>query len=111
MNTMNIIERILIPTVMLFLLVGSMAGLVFGCALALRSGATLQFVARMNRWVSTREALRPLEAVHNVDPAPDSPHRRVLGMLFIVIGGLQRYLIPALFTWLHGLLGGGGVAV
>ena len=93
MNTMNIIERILIPTVMLFLLVGSMAGLVFGCALALRSGATLQFVARMNRWVSTREALRPLEAVHNVDPAPDSPHRRVLGMLFIVGGLITVYFL------------------
>jgi len=31
-------------------------------------------------------------------------------LLFIVIGGLQRFLIPAFFAWLHGLLGA-GVAV
>ncbi|HEY5072649.1 MAG TPA: YggT family protein [Caulobacteraceae bacterium] len=29
-------------------------------------------------------------------------------LLFIIIGGLQRYLIPPLFAWLHGLVGGGG---
>ncbi|MEO8812574.1 MAG: YggT family protein [Caulobacteraceae bacterium] len=29
-------------------------------------------------------------------------------ILFILIGGAQRYLIPPLFAWLHGLVGGGG---
>ena len=27
-------------------------------------------------------------------------------ILFILIGGVQRYLIPPFFAWLHGLLGG-----
>ena len=27
-------------------------------------------------------------------------------ILFLVIGGAQRYLIPPLFAWLHGLVGG-----
>jgi YggT family protein len=45
-----------------------------------------------------------------------APFRRILpsfgGMdfspiiLFILIGGVQRYLIPPFFAWLHGLLGG-----
>jgi YggT family protein len=30
-------------------------------------------------------------------------------ILFILIGGIQRYLIPPFFAWLHGLLGGPGV--
>jgi len=48
-----------------------------------------------------------------------APFRRVLpsfgGMdfspiiLFILIGGIQRYLIPPFFAWLHGLVGGPGV--
>jgi YggT family protein len=31
-------------------------------------------------------------------------------LLFILIGGVQRYLIPPFFAWLHGLVAGGGAA-
>ncbi|HET7365661.1 MAG TPA: hypothetical protein VFJ70_18985 [Burkholderiales bacterium] len=93
MTWWSFIERIIVPTVMLCLLVGGVAGFVFGCALALRSGPTLQFINRMNRWVSTREALRPLEEPHQIDPAPESPYRRLLGALFIVGGALTIYFL------------------
>jgi hypothetical protein len=93
MTTVSLTEQILVPTLMLCLLVGSLAGLVFGCALALKSGPTLQFIARMNRWVSTRETFRPLETVRDVDPAPDSPYRRVLGVLFIAGGLVTMYFL------------------
>jgi hypothetical protein len=93
MTTVSLTEQILVPTLMLCLLAGSLAGLAFGCALALKSGPTLQFIARMNRWVSTRETFRPLEAVHDVDPAPDSPYRRALGMLFIAGGLVTVYFL------------------
>src|SRR5207249_9390638 len=68
MTWWSFVERIVVPTVMLCLLAGSLAGIVFSFALALRSGPTLQFIARMNRWVSTEEALKPLEAPRQVDP-------------------------------------------
>jgi len=93
MTWWSFVERIAVPTVMLCLLAGGLAGFVFGCALALRSGPTLQFIARMNRWVSTREALRSLEEPHQIDPAPESPYRRVLGVLFIVSGALTIYFL------------------
>lgn len=32
-------------------------------------------------------------------------------VLFILIGGLQRYLLPAFFAWLHRLADGGAAAV
>ena len=32
-----------------------------------------------------------------------------LALLFLVIGGVQRYLVPAFFGFLHSLLGGGQV--
>jgi YggT family protein len=61
-------------------------------------------------------ASRFLESVVNPMLAP---FRRILpsfgGMdfspiiLFILIGGIQRYLIPPFFTWLHNLIGGPGV--
>src|SRR5205814_4301246 len=93
----SLIERIVVPTAMLCLLVGGLAGIVFGFALALRSGPTLQFIARMNRWVSTEEALKPLEAPRQVDPARDSPYRRMLGALFIVSGALTIYFLLTRF--------------
>src|ERR1041384_5343843 len=75
------------------LLAGGVGGLIFGCALALRSGSTLQFIARMNRWVSTREALQPLEMPRQIEPAPDSPYPRMLGILFIIGGALTIYFL------------------
>jgi hypothetical protein len=93
MTWWSFIERIVVPTVMLCLLAGGVAGLIFGCALALRSGPTLQFIARMNRWVSTREALQRLETPRQVEPAPESPYRRLLGILFIIGGALTIYFL------------------
>jgi YggT family protein len=59
-------------------------------------------------------AVRALEAV--VNPLL-SPFRRVLPsmagldfspvLLLIVVVGVQRYLVPPLFAWLHTLVGGG----
>ena len=59
-------------------------------------------------------ATRALEGV--VNPLL-SPFRRVLPsmagldfspvLLLIVVIGVQRYLVPALFAWLHALVGGG----
>ena len=70
-----------------------------------------QVVNLRNRFVYS--ASRFLDSVVNPLLAP---FRRFLpsfgGMdfspiiLFILIGGVQRYLIPPFFAWLHGLLGG-----
>jgi hypothetical protein len=79
------IERVVIPTVVIFVMVGGLAGMLLGLLLVVRSDATLRFVRRMNRWVSTREALRPLDAPHMME-APTPRLRRWLGA-FLVFGG------------------------
>lgn len=81
----GLIERVVIPTLVLFVLVGGLAGVVLGAALLWRSAAALRFVARMNRWVTTREAIRAL----------DTPH-----LMATPTGGLRR--------WLGGFLAFGG---
>lgn len=78
-------ERVIIPSVIAIMLAGGLAGLALGCALVINHSATLRFINRMNRWVSTREALAPLDARINVEPAPSS--RPVLGA-FLVVGGV-----------------------
>lgn len=81
----GLIERVVIPTVVIFVLLGGLAGALLGAALVWRSDATLRFMTRMNRWVSTRQALRPLDVPHGVH-GPTASLRRGLGA-FLVFGG------------------------
>jgi hypothetical protein len=79
------IERIVIPTLVIFLLLGGIGSALFGAALVWRSAAALGFAERMNRWVSTRNALRALEAPRTLEPT-SARFRRWLGA-FLVFGG------------------------
>ncbi len=79
------IERVVIPSVVIFVLMGGLAGVVLGVALVWRSAAALAFVSRMNRWISTRQALRPLETPHGVHGVPPGLRRWLGG--FLVFGG------------------------
>src|SRR5690348_11989218 len=79
------IERVVIPTVVIFVLVGGLAGAALGAALVWRSAAALRFVARMNRWVSTRQALRVLDTPHNLRSVPAGLRRWLGG--FLAFGG------------------------
>ena len=81
----GLIERVVIPTLVLFVLVGGLAGALLGAALVWRSAAALTFVARMNRWVTPREALRALDKPRSVG-APSGALRRWLGA-FLLLGG------------------------
>lgn len=81
----GLIERVVIPSLVLFVLLGGLAGVLLGAALVWRSAAALRFVAGMNRWVSSREALRALETPRSV-AAPSPAMRRALGA-FLLFGG------------------------
>lgn len=69
MTFFTFIDRVIIPSVIAIMLVGGVSGLTLGCALVINHSATLRFISRMNRWVSTREALAPLDARIDVEPA------------------------------------------
>lgn len=94
MTTVVLIERIVVPAVVLALLVGGIAGVAVGTGLVFRSQATLAFIARMNRWVSTRRALKPLEIPRSLEPAsaPSAPQPR-LGAFLILGGALVVYVL------------------
>src|SRR5437763_13343922 len=94
MTTLVLIERIVIPAVVLTLLVGGIAGVALGTGLVFRSQATLAFIARMNRWVSTRRALKPLEIPRSLEPAsaPGAPQPR-LGAFLLLGGALVVYVL------------------
>ena len=107
MTSLTFIERVVIPAVIAIALTGGIAGLVLGCALVANHAATLRFIARMNRWVSTREAFAPLEAHISVEPAARADGRRPLLGTFLVIAGILAayFLIVRLDFRAHYALG------
>ena len=61
MTVLTFLERVVVPALVIFLLVGSLASVALGCALVLRTVPAIVFMRRMNRWVSTRRALKEAE--------------------------------------------------
>ena len=97
MAFLGFIDRVIIPAVMVIVIIGGIGGVLLGCALVFRSAATLRFIQRMNSWVSTRQALKPLEVARNVDPAPGPGGRRPrLGAFLVVGGALAVYFLIVL---------------
>jgi hypothetical protein len=102
MTFFTFIERILIPAVIAIALTGGVAGLALGCSLVLNHAATLRFIARMNRWVSTREAFAILETSINVEPAARADGRRpLLGTFLVVAGSLAVYFLIVRLDFRH----------
>jgi hypothetical protein len=58
--------EITLQTATIFLFIASLACLVFGLALIFRLEMALRLSVNLNHWVSTRQALRPLEASRDI---------------------------------------------
>ncbi len=62
------IQSWLLQSFAIFLIVGSLAGVVVGMLLVLRPHSLQRVNQRLNRWFSTRHLERPLERSVNIDP-------------------------------------------
>ena len=91
---LSFVDRVVIPVVIITLIVGGISGIVFGCALLFWSDAALRFMARMDRWVSTRRFFRPLDRTHYVEtPAGPGGRRPVLGSFLVVFGAAAVFFL------------------
>src|SRR4029078_2282278 len=70
------IDRIVVPALIAIFLCGGVARLALGCALVPDQGATLRFMTRMNRWVSTQETFAGLDKRIDLEPAARADRRR-----------------------------------
>lgn len=88
-------REVLSQSLLIFLFIGSLTGLVVGIGLIVRSQRTLAFFRSINTWVSTRSAMKTVEIPRTVGrPLADSKRRWATGLLF-VIGGLYAALLLA----------------
>jgi hypothetical protein len=78
-------SKVVLPSLALFGLAGSLLGIAVGLGLLLRTAATLRFFGTMNRWVSTRRTLKPLEIPRSIG-SPTARKPRWNGLVLIVAG-------------------------
>ena len=86
MSLLALLERVIVPTLVIFLLLGSAASTVLGLALVFRTTQALAFMRSMNRWVSTRRALKQAELPRTVGVA--TRRGRIALALFLLCGGV-----------------------
>lgn len=94
MSGQTLLVQLLVSAVVVFLFVVSLVGLVLGLGLMLRSSATLPFMELMNRWVSMRKALKPLEAQVRV---PAAAGARWFGVILVAIGAYAAVVLTGSF--------------
>jgi drug/metabolite transporter (DMT)-like permease len=88
---LKFLSQIVNEAVAIFLLVGAAFGLVVGLMLVLDSARAFRIGDRLNRWVSTRAAVRPLEEHHSI-ARPLYRMHRLVGML-ICAGALYALAV------------------
>lgn len=87
------LSQIVQQTIFIFLLLGSAFALVAGLMLLFDSQRAFRIGKRLDRWVSTRKAIRPLEEYHSISRPLYRMHRMV-GML-ICAGALYALVVLA----------------
>jgi hypothetical protein len=78
-------SQVVLPSLALFGLAGSVLGISVGLGLLVRSAATLRFFDTMNRWISTRRTLKPLEIPRYVG-SPTARKPRWNGLVLLIAG-------------------------
>jgi len=88
---LKFLTAIVQQTVFVFLLVGAIFALAAGLLLIFRSGLAFRMAETMNRWVSTRSAMRALEEHHSI-ARPLYRMHRLVGVL-LCVGALYSLLV------------------
>jgi hypothetical protein len=88
---LKFLSTILQQAIFIFLLLGSILALAAGLLLLLDSARAFRIGERMNRWVSTRAALRPLEEQHSIS-RPLYRRHRLVGVL-LCAGALYALVV------------------
>ena len=78
-----LIDQLLVPALFAFFLIAGLAGAALGAALIVFRGRVFRLFGPMNRWVSARKTLAPLDTLHNIDPTVHK-YRRWFSAVFIV---------------------------
>jgi hypothetical protein len=82
-NMQQLLNTIVVPALLTFLMVGGVAGVILGLGLCVRSDLVMRVGERLNRWISFRQVLKPAEVPRD-SWALVQRNRRVLAVLVVL---------------------------
>ncbi len=88
--------QLLLPTLLIFLFIGSIFAIVIGAGLVLRGKAMFRYFGSLNRWVSTSEGMNKVDASYNIERIMHR-QRRLLGVVFLALAALSFVVLVAKF--------------
>jgi hypothetical protein len=91
-NSYQVINQILISFGLGIFIVTAFAGIALGIGLNVGSARMFGFMKAMNRWVSLRDTMKPMEKPHDIDKAIYR-HRRLFGAAFAICGAYTVYML------------------
>ncbi|HZP92129.1 MAG TPA: hypothetical protein VFB20_04515 [Burkholderiales bacterium] len=89
-----VVDQLLIPFVALAFFVLAIGALAAGLGLIVDARRTFRVFGVLNRWVSTRRSLEPLERPHDIERTVQH-HRRWFGAAFVAGGAFSIYGLVA----------------
>ena len=94
---MTALREVIVQSLLILLLLGSVAGIAVGVGLVIRTQAMLGFFARMNRWILSRIDSKAREE-HPVGGAStlSSPQRRIAGTVFVLGGAFSAAVLATM---------------
>jgi hypothetical protein len=87
-------DQLLVPVVFLFFLVSGIFGVGLGIGLVVFRGRVFRLFGPMNRWVSARKSLKPMEARREIDQFVHI-YRHWFSALFIIGGTFSLFMLVA----------------
>lgn len=97
MSGQTLLVQLLVSAVVVFLFVVSLLGLALGLGLMLRIPAMLPFMELMNRWISMRKALKPLETTVHTPVPGAAAGARWFGVILVAIGAYAAVVLTTSF--------------
>ncbi|MEO8009618.1 MAG: hypothetical protein ABI728_14010 [Betaproteobacteria bacterium] len=87
-----VVDEILVPVVFLFFLASGIFGVGLGIGLIVFRARIFHLFGPMNRWVSARKNLKPLESLRDIEPFVHK-YRRWFSALFILGGVFSIFML------------------
>lgn len=86
------VVHIVVPSVLVFVLIVGIAGVLLGLGLIARNEGMLRLLERLNQWTSTRRVLKPLEVPHDIEQGARK-HPRGLGIAVLAGAAFSLYFL------------------
>ena len=92
MSNNYFVAHVVVPSVLVFVLIVGVVGILLGLALIARNKSILRLLERLNHWTSLRRALKPLEVPREIEQGVRK-YPRGLGIIVLIGAAFSLYFL------------------